>query len=447
MVFTTTVSFLESLFSAGTRNYRRTRNLSRSVIILDEVQALPPHTLTLACQAMNYLVESEGCSVVLCSATQPLLYIDPKNNRGLRRGLRMPTNSEICTVPRELFQNLKRVEIIDRCKDNGTWSSEELGEAVANSARRFGNALCIVNTKPAAAAVFAKVKELFIGDVFHLSTNMCPAHRLEKLNCIKRRLKTHPMVVISTQLIEAGVDIDFCCVWRTIAGLDSIAQAAGRCNRNGLMKTFGQVYVVNLDPSEENTASLTSLELGKNLGKDALTTSMAMDWEPIGLDTIRYYFGRYYKELQERKMTDIPIDPVEAGLPRHYQANTACGLLYTNPSGDSAFSTPFKAVGEKFYVIHNPTYTVIVPWKKEGKEIVADLCSNKIDSAISDLLRRAQRYAVQIYSNSALDRALKEKDAIFEAQPESGILCLKKQFYDSDMGISKNPGIIEPDIV
>ncbi len=443
VVFTTSVSFLESLFSAGTCNYRRTHRLSKSIIILDEVQALPPHTLTLACQALNYLVESEGCSVVLCSATQPRLYIDSDDNLGLKRGLRMPKNAEICFSPDELFRDLERTEIINRCRQTSFWTTTELGDALTESGKLHGNALCIVNTKRAAASIFAKVKGSFPGHVFHLSTNMCPAHRLERIRHIRNRLTKDRMIVVSTQLIEAGVDIDFCCVWRSIAGLDSIAQAAGRCNRNGLMEELGGVYIVNLDPSEENTESLTALELGKRLGWDALVTSKEMGRHSLGRSSIQYYFGAYYKELQNRKMVDIPINPVNAGLPGHYRANTACGLLFTEPVGSFAFSTPFKAVAEEFYVIRDLSYTVVVPWTKKGSGIIADLCSQAVDREYYNLLRQAQSYSVQLYQGSALDIALREADAIYEAQEDTGILCLKPGFYDNDMGVTRTPGIVD----
>jgi CRISPR-associated endonuclease/helicase Cas3 len=240
VIVTTNVQFFESLFSNKPGRCRKLHNIARSVIILDECQTLPPALVAPTCGMLKQLVAELGCTVVLCTATQPAF--DHANLREDERLLATEIVPDAMRQPDEnnLFVRLKRVQV--------SWPKQ--GEmldwlTVAAQMLQEKSALCVVNTKKAARAVFEELKKCGVVGAFHLSTGMCPAHRLEKLTAIRERLdKRKPVFLVSTQLIEAGVDVDFPVVLREMAPLESIIQAAGRCNREGLLLNAGGKVLV-----------------------------------------------------------------------------------------------------------------------------------------------------------------------------------------------------------
>ena len=243
VVYTTMVQFLETLFGAGTRGVRRMHRLSNAVLIFDEVQSLPLRCVHLFNNAVGFLIEHCNSTAVLCTATQPLL--DKVDTR--KGAMRLHPDSELVPDVPELFDALRRVQVIDRRRPDG-WSEAAIADLGLGCLGDEGSTLVIVNTKRAAKRVFAALLESKAEHqhVFHLSTDMCPAHRRSVLGKVRKRLaEDRPVICISTQLIEAGVDISFPVVIRVLAGLDSIAQAAGRCNRNR-ERPIGNVYVVCL---------------------------------------------------------------------------------------------------------------------------------------------------------------------------------------------------------
>ncbi len=226
IVLTTSVQFYESLFSNQPSRCRKMHNVARSVVILDECQTLPPGLTAPTCEMLEQASGYLGCSIVLCTATQPAWKRDP---------VRLPSGianiRELAPNPAELFRQLKRVEVAwPKVGAPGLAWSEVAAEMAGHQ-----QVLCVVNTRHAALDVYHALKQSGCSAV-HLSTNMCPAHRLRVLDEIAATLQAgEPCRVISTQLVEAGVDLDFPVVLREMAPLESIVQAAGRCNREGLL--------------------------------------------------------------------------------------------------------------------------------------------------------------------------------------------------------------------
>ena len=244
VVFTTMVQFLEALFGAGTRGARRMHQLANAVIVFDEIQTLPVQCVHLFNNAINFLVDHCGSTAVLCTATQPLL-----GSVNQKKGaLKLTPENELMPNVGKLFDDLKRVHVHDYRKSPG-WSYPEIAALSVEQVKTTGSCLVIVNMKKAARIIFEEAgKDNF--EIFHLSTGMCPAHRKATLKTIRKKLDNgEPILCISTQLIEAGVDVRFPLSHPLLAGLDSIAQAAGRCNRHGGPE-IGNVFVVN--PLEEN---------------------------------------------------------------------------------------------------------------------------------------------------------------------------------------------------
>ena len=225
VVVTTNVQFFESFFSAQSSRCRKLHNVAGSVIILDEAQKLPEKFLAPCAELLRRLVADYGCTVVLCTATQPDL-----------SAFRLTGATELAPDVDGLYAALRRVDyrLLGRMED---WPT--LADRIAQEQ----GALCVVNTRQDARDLYAELAKRKGDAAFHLSTWMCPAHRRDVITQIRERLKAKvPTYVVSTSLIEAGVDLDFPAVFRALAGLDSLAQAAGRCNREGKLAR-GQVYL------------------------------------------------------------------------------------------------------------------------------------------------------------------------------------------------------------
>jgi CRISPR-associated endonuclease/helicase Cas3 len=231
IIVTTSVQFFESLFANAPGRCRKLHNIAGSVVLLDECQTLPPDLVAPTCSMLNQFSANLGCSLVLCTATQPA-FDHPDLDERLT-GVR-----EIIPESLQLSKRLKRVELAwpKRNERPLEWPD------IATQMRQEKQCLCIVNTRRAARELFLQLKQNG-GDVFHLSTSMCPAHRLAILDQARARLQAGARCyLVSTQLIEAGVDIDFPKVFRELAPLEAVIQAAGRCNREGKLAK-GEVVV------------------------------------------------------------------------------------------------------------------------------------------------------------------------------------------------------------
>lgn len=444
VVYTTTVQLLETLFGAGTRGARRMHQLARSVLVFDEVQTLPINCVHLFNNAMNFLADHCQTTVVLCTATQPLLdKVDA--NKG---AVRLKSDSELMPNVRDLFDNLKRVEVVNRRKPGG-WSQGEVIELAFEQVDASGSCLVIVNTKKAAQALYELCKVRPDIQAFHLSTSMCPAHRRRKLREVIQRLSavpSPPTLCISTQLIEAGVDIDFGSVIRYAAGLDSIAQAAGRCNRNG-KRRIGFVYVVNPRLEDENLSRLPDIEKGLEIGLGVLNDYQARPelygQNPIGPEAMALYYQRYF--FDRAKEMSYAISRKELG-----RDDTLLNLLALNDLAVADYKQAhrqapalhlrqsFMTAGKAFKAIDTPTRGVIVPYGSEGKELVNDLCAAYLPENEFKLLRKAQQFSVNVFP--VLFEELTRECVILEIRAGTGIYYLSDAcYYSDDFGLSDTP--------
>jgi CRISPR-associated endonuclease/helicase Cas3 len=439
VVYTTNVQLLETLFGAGTRGARRMHQLANAVLVFDEIQTLPVNCIHLFCNAINFLVEHCGSTVVLCTATQPLLNkVEPSKG-----ALRLADHSEIMTGVSKLFEDLKRVEVINKRKPGG-WTNEEIACLALEEVEHRDSCLVIVNTKRSAQALYQLCQSAKLVPTYHLRTNMCAAHRKQKLREIRERLdKSERLLCISTQLIEAGVDIDFGVVIRFIAGLDSIAQAAGRCNRNGRPR-LGRVHIVN--PNDEFIDRL--IDIGK--GRD-ITARLLDEYEKqpdgfsndlLGPDAMGWYFNYYF--FERRGDMDYPVVARTVG-----HDDTLLNLLSVNPSATQEFRRShgvlpnlylrqsFMAAAKAFKAIDAPTRGVIVPYGEEGKAIINELCAAFAIEKEFGLLRKAQQYTVNVFPHEL--QGLREAHAVHEVQEDTDILYLDARYYAQEFGLSLTP--------
>ncbi len=423
IVFTTMVQFLETLFGGGTRGPRRMHQLAKSVLIFDEIQTLPIKCVHLFCNAINFLTEHAGTTVLLSTATQPLLNQLKNQDKGQLTFL--PENELVDDVGK-LFQDLKRVVVRNMTKPQG-WSEAEITELILKEYQEKKSCLVIVNTKKWAHHLYTSCTQHIDDDnVFHLSTGMCPAHRKKVLGEIRGRLdQKSPVLCISTQLIEAGVDVDFASVIRFLAGLDSIAQAAGRCNRNGKAPT-AEVHVIN--PAEEKIDQLIDIREGRDKAlrvfnekdKDGLLSPEAMD----------LYFSYYFYGRAEDM--DYEVTAREAG-----RDDSLLSLLSNNRNNvgrtqGMALRQSFKTAGKIFRAIDAPTQSVIVPFGK-GKAIIAELCAEYDSSTVYRLLKEAQQYSVNVFPN--IWRKLSERGAVISVR-EGDYYYLDERYYSEKFGLS-----------
>jgi len=347
---TTNVQFFESLFAHKRSRCRKLHNLSRSVIILDEAQMLPTEFLKPSLQALCELVVNYGSTVVLCTATQP------KIGNLIDKNLHI---TEIMDSPHILYERFKRVMV----SHLGKMSDDELIEHL----KQHTQMLCIVNTRKHAQLLYEKLSQF--GNTYHLSAKMCPVHRRKILDEIRDNLSNGlDCRVISTQLIEAGVDVDFPVVYRAMAGVDSIAQAAGRCNREG-KRPVGNVFLFS---SIEKHGKPTSWQ--KKLAEigEMVLESHA---DPLSLQAINEFFSRLY----------------------FYEGDDGLdwkGILKSLEEQVRDFSFPFEDIGQNFTLIETNTRDVIVPYDKMAEDAIENLRTFGFPRSCSRIL---QGYTVQIY--------------------------------------------------
>lgn len=427
IIFTTMVQFLEVLFGGGTRGARRMHNIANSVLIFDEIQSLPVNCVHLFCNAIQFFVDHARSTTLLCTATQPLL--DDLKFGEDKGQLTLSGDHELVDNMTKVFKQFKRVEIKNLVRQNG-WTEQELGELMITQLKEKGNCLVIVNTKKWAR----KLYDLCFGGVeedslFHLSTSLCPAHRKKIFNTVRQRLDDElPVLCISTQLIEAGVDVDFNSVIRFLAGLDSIAQAAGRCNRNGNLD-MAQVYVVN--PQDETIDMLHDIKEGRE--KAMRIFSEKDETELLDPEVMSLYFSYYFYE--RANIMAYPLTEQQAG-----RRDTLLSLLGNNgrnigmEKNAIKLQQSFKTAGKAFKAIASPTQAVIVPYGDKGKEIIAGLCADFEPAKAFQLLKEAQKYSVNVFPNTW--RQLQKAGAVRPVQEGEGIYYLDERYYSKDFGLS-----------
>jgi CRISPR-associated endonuclease/helicase Cas3 len=399
LIVTTNVQLFESLFAAKTSRCRKLHNLVNSVIVLDEAQQLPPEFLQPILDVLNLLVKHYGVTVVLCTATQPALsstdYFDASQNlRGLENV------REIIDDPDSLYAQLKRVNV----ELPNDWQTPMEWPIVAAALTAEDCVLAIVNTRKAARELF----KLLPAGTLHLSALMCGEHRSAVIKQIKARLEAkregrdqEPLRVVSTQLVEAGVDLDFPVVWRALAGLDSIAQAAGRCNREGRIAEGGRV-VVFVPPGRLPAGSLQK-------GADACISILHdQNADPLSRTLFSRYFQDFYRasNLDKRGIcgllrSNAPdesklISAVYSGqLPSHLVGRVTEKIT-------ASVNIQFRSAATAFRLIDDEdNATVIVRYEAQKEN--TDMLLNKIakEGPKRWSMRKLQRYSVTIRKRDA----------------------------------------------
>jgi CRISPR-associated endonuclease/helicase Cas3 len=419
IVVTTAVQFFESLFAARTSKARKLHNLAKSVIILDEAQSIPVHLLRPCMAAIDELARNYGATVILCTATQPALRTQdgalPLGADGQVEGLYIPEERELAPNPRELYAKLKRVAV--------EWRREPVAdEAIAARFAAQPQMLCIVNSRAHARDLFEAIRDQ--DGAVHLTTLMCARHRRAVLAKAREDLKAgRPVRLVATSLIEAGVDISFPEVWRAAAGLSSIAQAAGRCNREGRLDGLGRAVV--FEPADHKIPPMIAAfyQPARNVLRQAGV-------DVLGLDAVTDYYKWLYWEqkypaLDAAKLGDgrFPIIPAIR--------STAHDLEF-----------PFVTIAQAFRMIDDVMDPVIVPWDPDGEgealEAIRTLRRPDLPMGLQrKLQRKLQQYVVPVPAEARI--AMLGSGAVQAIRPEEYgdrfIVLESMALYDDALGL------------
>lgn len=432
VVSTTLVQLLNTLFRAKTSCVRRFHRLCNSVIIIDEVQSLPVKCVHLFNLAINFLNKVCGATVVLCSATQPPFENDEKYP------LLLDEKSSMTGDFTADFERFHRTRVVNKLRTEG-YSYDETAQFCYEKFTENGNVLLVVNTKKAAETIYQKLKDMAEQDVIllHISTKMCPQHRRDTLKKLREALdKEKRVICVTTQLIEAGVDISFKCVIRSLAGLDNIAQAAGRCNRNGKYPCT-DVYIINI--SDENLNKLNDIKRAKTATRDVLYREI--DDDILSIKNLTAYYTTLFKERNEElsyKAEDISQETNLVDLFAFASRRRANVIDKSTLDSKTIYQCP-KTAGELFSVIESHTHSVVVPYNDEARELISHLTSDIPPQMIRAVLRKAQKYIVEIYAHD--ERKLWDSGALYST--EYGIAVLSQEHYNNEYGVTLDGGIRE----
>lgn len=391
VIVTTNVQFFESLFANKSSRCRKLHNIAGSVIIFDEAQMLPREYLIPCIRAISELVHNYGCTAVLCTATQPALQkLFPPEIRA----------TEIMEDVPSLYAFFKRTNI----QPLGPLSNEALIERLDG----LEQVLCIVNKKKHARFLYQALQD---ENTFCLTTLLCPLHRTTVLSTIKERLENGlPCRVIATSLVEAGVDFDFPIVYRAEAGLDSIIQAAGRCNREGNpLAEKRPVFVFQPEKAYQNTQA--AFEMPRDVARSVIQRYADI----ASPEAIHFYFETLYKDSGRGLDQKDIVKRLEEGA-------------------GNAFLFPFETIAKEFHLIEKQTKTIFIPVEKDADQLAQRLRRGERNQK---LLREIGPYCVSIYENQY--RALNKINALEVLDSEIAILA-DLSLYNEKTGLSIQTG-------
>lgn len=363
VVVTTNVQFFESLFAAKTSRTRKLHNIAGSIVILDEAQTIPRPLLKPCVRMLDALAKFFGCTIILCTATQPALSrTRPSGGKGFPEGLDLDESRELAPDPEGLAGRLRRARIVF----GGAMNNDALLAALAGEPQ----ALVIVNSRKHALELYRQANEAGLDGLIHLTTRQCAAHRREILAGVRERLKgEQPCRVVATSLVEAGVDVDFPKVWRAEAGWDQITQAAGRCNREGmrpLEESIVTVFSAPDYPPPPEIKLLTGDTVRALAGHRADTQSLA---------AMRNYFDEVYWRMGE-------------------ELDGKGVLTDFNMAFDGVTDFAFRKVAQNFRMIESNMVPIIIPFDEKAEKAVEKLKVKGIPSGA--IARELQTYIVQV---------------------------------------------------
>lgn len=422
IVLTTMVQFLETIYSNKASKLRKFHNMANAVIVFDEVQSLPIRCTHLFNDAVNFIHQFGQSTILLCTATQPHLH-------EVDRPVRLSDEPELVQIPRGQADVFDRVSIEDKSTDVKT--IEDIADLAETQIAQDKSTLIILNSKKSAQRVFEQCSGFDCAKVF-LTTDLCPAHRMELIDKLRANLKSEARqlsLCISTQLIEAGVDISFDCVIRAKAGLDSIIQAAGRCNRNKEHTEPQTVFVVDIE--DEKLSRLPEIESGKSVTSRVFREKTGVNL--LSKEVIDTFYRYYFFDQKQRMDFDT-----RGGTTSVY------GLLSNNPLGAEAYKgrnhnreykgipCAFESAAKEFSVIDAVQTGVVVQYD-EAIKLIGEFKLTYVPKEKMRILRKLQKYTVPVYENMLED--LKREGAVDVV--DDTFYVLSSDYYDLELGLKR----------
>lgn len=423
IVITTMVQFLETVMSAKSGKLRKFASMADAVIIFDEIQTMPVKAIHCFNETASFLSKVLNSTIILCSATQPTLESTQRKN------LMLQDESQLIDCSGD-FKDIKRVTVaVEEGKDYNQAADFVMEKAIQND-----NCLVIVNTKKSALELYNRLNnEKADFEVFHLSTSMYPVHRTEVIEKIKISLiESKRVICVSTQLIEAGVDISFSCVVRAMAGLDSIAQAAGRCNRNGESVEPKTVYTFSL--TEENIDKLIDIKLGKEISEEIIENN-SENTDLLDGKAMKMYYRQYFNGREG--LMDYPTKE-GLGIYSMLAGNDYGRKNYKNRTGNQfphLIPYAFHTADMNFNVIDGQTKSVVV-MHKEAIDLVYEYRKQPVAIATKEkieIVKTLQKFAISLYEWQL--KTLDNQGALSLLDEDTGIILLDSAFYSNETGV------------
>lgn len=428
IIITTMVQLLNTLFAGKTANIRRMQALCNSIIVIDEVQTVPDKMLSLFNLALNFLAKICNTTIILCSATQPCF---EKTMYPLVKSVK-----DLITLTKEQETVFKRV----RLEYKSEMDCEELADFAADILEENNSLLLVCNTKNEAAVMFnllcSKIKDV---KAFHISAGMCTAHRKETIKEMQEALenKQQKILCVSTQVIEAGVDVSFARVIRLLAGMDNIVQATGRENRNREFDGLAPGYIVRL--KGEFLKGLSEIEDAKNAAADLLVkyknNPQIYDDDLMSAKAVNEYYKSLYENVKSG-YHDFYIESVRDSI---------LNLMSCNENIDSGkipeynkyfMHQALKTAGGLFTVFDESSIDIIVPYNR-GIEIIQEVFAvgDKDYEKLKAVLKEAKLYTVSLFKYQKIK--LEEQGALIFV-PNAGVYILQDGYYDELTGLNLN---------
>lgn len=438
IVITTLVQLLNILFTHKTSAVGRMRALMDSVIIIDEVQSLPKKTIAMFNMAINFLSMYCNATIVLSSATQPCL-------EKLDWPIQLAIQPDMVQLNKQQLQVFERADIIDKTTPYGM-DLDEWVNFCFSCMEEHESLLVICNTKSEAKQLFIKMESIAQSEgwcISHLSTAMCQQHREKVLEELQNQLnelqqkirlcaERKKVICISTQLVEAGVDFSFECVIRVLAGVDNLAQAAGRCNRSNEYGHKGKVYLINL--KNENLSMLKEIADAQNSTCKVLLNEASSEEDTlIGVKATTLFYDYLFQQKDMKRKIKYPIE----NYGTIYMADLLANKNAWAHSNEPPFlHQPFRTIGERFQVFDDKTFDVLVPYG-DGKELIEELKKMENDRftlpLLKGIMQRTKKYTISIYQWQK--EKLWEKGVLCSLF-ENRLLVLDERAYDCKYGVN-----------
>ena len=438
VIVTTMVQLLNILFSHETSAIGRMQALCDSIIVIDEIQSLPKKMILMFNMAINFLKDFCHATIILSSATQPSLgevkwpveYDEPVN---------------MVTLTNEQLEVFSRTEIVNKTTPAGMVLAE-CSEFCVKLLDEVSSELIICNTKRQTLEIYRQIEGMDHVRLYHLSTSMCKAHRAEVLENVTSDLQMlrendsvlpyNKVICVSTQLVEAGVDFSFECVVRLMSGIDNLAQAAGRCNRNGEFGKKCKVYLVNVNNKDEDLRYLSdikkaqdSTEVTLHSGNESVLKNL------IGKEAVELFYRSVFENAKEKDELSYVVELKDIHCRKRLAYLLANKENHSDKSNPFLLRQPFLTVGKEFKVFDDKTTDIIVPYK-EGKTYIDELIEIANQSCrtnkLIDVMEKLKEYTVSIYD---WQKRKLDENGMLLSYADGKIFILKEEAYSEQTGL------------